>query len=258
VAIADRILPHISGRPLSLVRCPRGADQDCFYQKHASDGFPTEFKPIEIEERDGTDTYLYIEDRKGLVAAVQMGALELHVWGSHVKTLEKPDRLVFDFDPDEDIPFRAVKDGALEMRDRLAQLKLTSFCMTTGGKGLHVVVPLTPKHSWDHIRGFAEAMARIMAQEDPKRYLAVMSKAARKGRIFIDYLRNGRGATAIGPYSTRARKGAPIAWPVTWKALDTLESAHPVTVDTYREALEAEKGDPWRGYFDVRQVLPLG
>lgn len=258
LAIADRVLPHIVGRPLSLVRCPRGAHQDCFFQKHASEGFPTQFKPVEIREKDGTDTYLYIEDKQGLVAAVQMGALELHIWGSHVKTLEKPDRLVFDFDPDEEIPFQAVKDGAVEMRDRLTALGLQSFCMTTGGKGLHVVVPLTPKHGWDHIRSFAEAMARIMAQEDPKRYLAVMSKAARKGRIFIDYLRNARGATAIAPFSTRARKGAPVSWPITWDALGTLESAHPVSVDNYAEALKAEKGDPWRGYFEVRQVLPLG
>ncbi|MCW5718783.1 MAG: non-homologous end-joining DNA ligase, partial [Bauldia sp.] len=133
LALADRILPHVAGRPLSLVRCPRGAGADCFYQKHASEGFPTQFKPIEIREREGTDTYLYIEDKQGLVAAVQMGALELHVWGSHVKTLEQPDRLVFDFDPDEDIPFQAVKDGAVEMRDRLKALGLESFCMTTGG-----------------------------------------------------------------------------------------------------------------------------
>ncbi|MGE3719582.1 MAG: non-homologous end-joining DNA ligase [Bauldia sp.] len=257
LAIADRILPHVANRPLSLVRCPRGAEQDCFFQKHASEGFPAQFKPIEIREKEGTDIYLYIEDKRGLVAAVQMGALELHIWGSHVDRLEYPDRLVFDFDPDPDIPFQAVKDGALEMRERLKQLGLVSFCMVTGGKGLHVVVPLTPKHEWPGVRAFAEALARLMAQEDPKRYLAVMSKAERKGRIFIDYLRNGRGATAISPFSTRARKGAPLSWPVTWKALDTLEGANLVTVENFAERLKSERGDPWRGYFDVDQVLPL-
>lgn len=257
LVIADRVLPHLAYRPLSLVRCPRGAEQDCFFQKHASEGFPAQFKPIEIREKEGTDIYLYIEDRQGLVAAVQMGALELHIWGSHVDKLEYPDRLVFDFDPDPDIPFRAVKDGALEMRERLKALGLTSFCMATGGKGLHVVVPLKPKHQWDGVRAFAEALARLMAQEDPKRYLAIMSKKERQGRIFIDYLRNGRGATAISPFSTRARKGAPLSWPVTWKALDTLEGANLVTVENFRQQLKSERRDPWQGYFDVDQVLPL-
>jgi bifunctional non-homologous end joining protein LigD len=259
LAIADRILPHIANRPLSLVRCPRGEGADCFFQKHAQKGFPEEFKPVEITEREGTDIYLYIEDKRGLVAAVQMGGLELHIWGSHVKTLEQPDRVVFDFDPDEEIGFDAVKDGAREMRDRLAQIGLVSFPMVTGGKGIHVVVPLKPKHRWDHIRTFSEGLARLMAQEATDRYLAEMSKAKRKGKIFIDYLRNGRGATAIGPYSTRAKPNAPVSWPVSWKAVDTLENAHPVTVENFREALKRdEKSDPWKGYFDVDQVLPLG
>lgn len=258
LAIADHVLPHVANRPLSLVRCPRGQAGDCFFQKHAQKGFPSEFKGIEIEERDGRDIYLYIEDERGLVAAMQMGGLELHIWGSHNETLEQPDRLVFDFDPDEDIDFAAVKLGASEMRDRLKKLGLESYCMTTGGKGLHVVVPLTPKHEWDGIRTFAEAMARMMADEAPDRYLAVMSKAKRKGKIFIDYLRNGRGATAIAPFSTRARSGAPVSWPVSWRSLGKLESAHPVSIGTYETALkQLKRSDPWKGYFDVDQVLPI-
>ena len=258
LAVADLILPHIANRPLSLVRCPRGQEGDCFFQKHASKGFPSEFKGIDIQEKEDRGTYLYIEDERGLVAAVQMGALELHIWGSHNKTLEKPDRIVFDFDPDEEIDFAWVKLGAEEMRDRLKSIGVTSFCMTTGGKGLHVVAPLKPKHGWDDIKAFAEAMARMMAADDPDRYLAVMSKAKRKGRIFIDYLRNGRGATAIAPFSTRARAGAPVAWPVSWRNLKQLKSAHPVTIETYAEALkQLKRSDPWKGYFDVDQVLPL-
>jgi len=257
LAIADRILPHVALRPLSLVRCPRGQEGDCFFQKHALKGFPEEFKPIVIAEKEGRGTYLYIEDEKGLVAAVQMGALELHIWGSHNKTLEKPDRLVFDLDPDEEVDFAAVKLGAAEMRDRLKSIGIESFCMTTGGKGLHVVVPLTPKHGWDDIKAFAEAMARTLAADDPDRYLAVMSKAKRKGKIFVDYLRNGRGATAIAPFSTRARAGAPVAWPVNWRNLSKLENAHPVTIDNYADVLKRERTDPWKGYFDVDQVLPL-
>ncbi len=257
VSIADRILPHVVERPLSIVRCPDGAGGDCFFQKHASAGFPKAFKPVKIREKRGSDTYLYIEDVGGLVAAVQIGVLELHIWGSHVATLEQPDRIVFDFDPDETLDFGAVKSAATEMRERLTALGLTSFAMASGGKGLHVVVPLTPRHDWDDVKGFAEAMARVMAAEHPERYLAEMSKDRRKGRIFIDYLRNGRGATAIAPFSSRARKGAPLAWPVAWPALPKLADAHPVTVETATAALKREKKDPWAGYFEVDQVLPL-
>ena len=257
LAAADHILPHVVGRPLSLVRCPDGTAGDCFFQKHASRGFPKSFKPIRIKEKTGSDIYLYVEDVAGLISAVQIGALELHIWGSHVDTLEKPDRIVFDFDPDEELDFGLVKEAAKEMRDRLAAVDLQSFVMASGGKGLHVVVPLTPRYGWDEVKGFAEAMARILAAEHPDRYLAEMSKSRRKGRIFVDYLRNGRGATAIAPFSTRARKGAPLAWPIAWSALGRLESAHPFAVDSAAAALKRQKADPWKGYFDVDQVLPL-
>jgi bifunctional non-homologous end joining protein LigD len=257
LSVADRILPHLADRPLSLVRFPDGAQGDGFYQKHASPGFPKELKRVRIKEKEKSEDYLYIADEQGLVAAVQMGALELHVWGSHVSSLEKPDRVVFDFDPDEAVSFEVVKDSAKEMRDRLKSIGLTSFAMTTGGKGIHVVVPLTPHHGWEDVKAFAEAMARTFAAENPDRYLAEMSKKARKGKIFIDYLRNGRGATAISPFSTRARKGAPIAWPVAWTALPKLASAHEVTVPTAAAALKAMRKDPWAGYFEVDQVLPI-
>lgn len=257
VAIADRILPHVAGRPMSLVRCPEGQGGECFFQKHASPGFPDALKKVEIRDKSGKQPYLYIEDAAGLAAAVQMGVLELHIWGSHVATLDQPDRIVFDFDPDEELQFGMVKDAAVEMRERLQAIGLTSFVMASGGKGLHVVVPLRPKHGWDDVKGFAEALARTLAAESPDRYLADMSKAKRKGRIFIDYLRNGRGATAIAPFSSRARKGAPVAWPLSWKALATLENAHPVSVKDAVAVLKKQRTDPWKGYFDVDQVLPL-
>jgi bifunctional non-homologous end joining protein LigD len=257
LAVKDRILPHVANRPLSLVRCPDGAESDCFFQKHASPGFPDAFKPIRIKEKDGSDTYLYIEDVRGLIACVQMGALELHVWGAHNDTLETPDRIVFDLDPDEDIGFAAVRDAARDMRDRLKTLGLQTFPMVTGGKGVHVIAPLTPKYGWDDVKAFCEAVARTMAAEEPKRFLAVASKAKRTGRIFIDYLRNGRGATAICPFSTRARRGAPVSWPVTWAQLAKLDSAKPVTVETAAAVLKKQRSDPWKGYFDVDQVLPL-
>ena len=257
LSVKDLILPHVANRPLSLVRFPSGAEGDGFFQKRASPGFPAALKPISIKEKEGKGEYLYIEDERGLVAAVQMGALELHIWGAHNATLEKPDRIVFDFDPDEAVEFPIVREAAKEMRARLKHLGLESFVMATGGKGLHVVVPLTPHHGWEDVRAFAEAMARTLAADEPDRYLAEMSKARRKGRIFIDYLRNGRGATAIAPFSTRARKGAPVAWPIAWSALGRLKSAHEATVENAAGLLKKQKADPWAGYFDVDQVLPL-
>ncbi|HET7717368.1 MAG TPA: DNA ligase D [Bauldia sp.] len=257
LTVKDRILPHVADRPLSLVRCPDGAAGDCFFQKHASPGFPDAFKPIRIKEKEGSDVYLYIEDVRGLIACVQMGALELHVWGSHNATLEKPDRIVFDLDPDEDMAFAQVRDAAKDMRARLAALGLETFPMVTGGKGIHVIAPLTPRYGWDDVKAFCEAVARTMAEEEPKRYLAVATKARRTGRIFVDYLRNGRGATAISPFSTRARRGAPLAWPVSWAQLARLDSARPASVENAADLLKKQKSDPWAGYFDVDQVLPL-
>ena len=257
LSVKDMILPHVANRPLSLVRFPSGAEGDGFFQKHASPGFPDAFKPITIWEKEGKGQYLTIEDERGLVAAVQMGVLELHIWGAHNRSLEQPDRLVFDLDPDEAVDFAVVRSAAREMRARLKQLGLESFAMATGGKGIHVVVPLTPHHGWEDIRAFAEAMARTLASDAPERYLAEMSKARRKGRIFIDYLRNARGATAIAPFSTRARKGAPLAWPAAWATLDRLPSAHEATVEVAARLLARRKRDPWSGYFEVDQVLPL-
>jgi bifunctional non-homologous end joining protein LigD len=256
-AVASLMLPHVINRPLSVVRCPDGADGDCFFQKHASRGFPDAFKAVTIKEKEAKGEYLTIIDERGLIAAVQMGALELHIWGAHNATLEKPDRVVFDFDPDEAVPFAAVKDAAREMRRRLKSLGLESFPMATGGKGIHVVMPLTPHHGWDDVKAFAEAMARTMAAEEPDLFLAEMSKARRKGKIFIDYLRNGRGATAIAPYSTRARSGAPVAWPLDWNELAKLASANTVTVESAAGKLLKRRVDPWKEYFAVKQILPL-
>ena len=256
-AVAPLMLPHVVNRPLSVVRCPDGAGGDCFFQKHASAGFPAAFKSVSIKEKEAKGEYLTIVDEKGLIAAVQMGVLELHIWGAHNASLEKPDRVVFDFDPDEAVSFDTVKVAANEMRDRLKSLGLVSFAMTTGGKGIHVVLPLTPHHGWDDVKAFAEAIARTLSAEAPELYLAEMSKARRKGKIFVDYLRNGRGATAIAPYSTRARAGAPVAWPVAWKDLAKLPSAHEVTVETAAAILMKRKTDPWAEYFAVKQILPL-
>jgi len=254
VAVAERMLPHIVNRPISLVRCPQGSGKACFFQKHASEGFPEQFQKVRIAEKAGEEDYLYITDVKGLVAAVQVGVLELHLWGCHVDAIEKPDRLVFDLDPDEGLDFVHVRDAARQLRERLRHVGLQSFAMVTGGKGVHVVVPLLRGHSWDAHRDFAEAMARLMEEEAPDRFVATMSKAKRHGRIFVDYLRNQRGATAIAPFSTRARKGASVALPVSWPALARLANAHPLAVG---EAVKAARGrDPWPDYFKLKQKLP--
>lgn len=256
LAVADRILPHIANRPLSLVRCPRGQSGECFFQKHASKGFPKELRRIWIGEKRGSDEYLYVDDAAGLVAAAQMGALELHIWGACIDSLETPNRMVFDLDPDPSIGFAEVCKAAAEMRERLEELGLASYPMATGGKGVHVIVPLIPDHGWDEMKEFAEAVARSFADEKPDCYLAQASKSARKGRIFIDYLRNTRGATAIAPFSSRARKGAPIAWPVSWRRLGQLKTAQPASIASAGEMLRRQKNDPWPGYFDVQQALP--
>lgn len=255
LAVADRMLPHVAGRPLALVRCPRGSGKQCFFQKHANPGWPDAFRHVRIREKSGADDYLYIEDERGLVAAVQMGVLELHLWGSTAADVEHPDRLVFDLDPDEDLPFAAVVKASLQVKERLEAFDLTSFVMATGGKGLHVVVPLAAGHSWAAHRDFAEALAKLMAADEPSRFVATMAKAKRRGRIFIDYLRNTRGASAIAPYSTRARPGAHVAFPLSWQAVQRLKDAHPASVGDAAVKCARMK-EPWPGYFRLRQSLP--
>lgn len=257
LSVADEMLPHVVDRPLSLVRCPDGRGGECFYQKHASPGFPDAFHAVEIKEKSGSGEYLYIRDTAGLVAAVQMGVLEIHIWGARRDRLERPDRFVLDLDPDEGIGFDAVRKAASEMRERLDGLDLESFLLATGGKGLHVVVPLERRHEWEDHKTFAEAMARMMAGDSPDRYVATMSKAKRKGKIFIDYLRNERGSTAIAPFSSRAREGAPAAFPVPWSALGKLKDARSVHVGEAAGRLKRYKTHPWSGYHDVRQSLPM-
>ena len=208
--IADWILPHIVNRPLSLLRCPGGSQKECFFQKHAWAGLDED---LIQRVRVGDDEAVAIQDLVGLLALVQAGVLEIHPWGSTLKNPEKPDRLVFDLDPGEGVSWDAVVQGANDVRDYLQDLNLVSFVKTSGGKGLHVVVPLRPKASWDEAKAFAAGVAAAMTKASPALYTDTMAKRARTGRIFIDYLRNGRGATAVAAYSTRARAGAPVSTP---------------------------------------------
>jgi bifunctional non-homologous end joining protein LigD len=236
--MGERMLQAAGRRPVSLVRCPGGIDGTCFFQKHANQGFPKQLKEVDVEEKDGTvEQYLYAATPAGLVAAAQMGTIEFHIWGARIDRLDRPDRLVFDLDPDEGLDFAATRAAAVEVRDLLAGIGLASSPILTGGKGVHVALPLRRTISWDTLKAFARTVATLLAQAYPDRYVATMSKARRRGRIFVDYLRNERGATAIAPYSVRARPGATVAAPVTWDELAALDGAHVFTIRNAAERL---------------------
>lgn len=254
-SVAALMLPHLKDRPLSLVRCPQGHRSHCFFQKHDTGGFPADMHHVLIAESSGeSEQYFYIDDVKGIVAGVQMGVLEFHIWGSRRDQVEKPDRIVIDLDPDAGLGFDDVRRGAFDLRDRLADIGLTTFPMLSGGKGFHLVAPLKRRAEWPEVKAFCHGFAVKLAEEAPDRYVAVMSKARRKGRIFVDYLRNERGSTAICPYSTRSRDNAPVAAPISWKEAESVAAANLYTVRSMPERAR-RVGDPWDGYFDAKQSL---
>jgi len=253
--IAPRLLPHVRGRPLSVLRCPRGEGGECFFQKHGHDTFPEAVRSIEVKEKKGSARYLMVDSVEGLVGLVQMGVLELHPWGSRGDRLEQPDRMFFDIDPAPELPWERVADAARTLRELLARLDLESFLKTTGGKGLHVVVPLARRHDWDEVKAFSRAVAMRIAAAEPRLYLATASKALRRGRIFLDYLRNGRGATAVAPYSTRARPGAPVSTPIEWSELEGRLRSDTFRVGNLEERLRRQRRDPWRDFAGLGQRL---
>lgn len=253
--LAPLILPHVRRRPLSIVRCPTGQGGQCFFQKHEHGSFPEAVDSVRVREKEGSGRYLTIDSTAGLVALVQMGALELHPWGSRNDRLEYPDQVIFDVDPAPDVGWEAVALAARTLHAFLAELGLESFLKTTGGKGLHVVVPLDRKQGWDEVKAFSRAVALRFVEADPKRYLATASKAQRKGKTFLDYLRNARGATAVAAYSTRARPGAPVATPVAWSELDGSLRADTFRVENLEERLRKRRRDPWADFFRIRQGI---
>ena len=251
----SQMLPFLDKRPLTLVRCPEGRDGECFYQKHAGSSVPAEIGRIEIREQSGkVREYLFVDSVKGLVATAQIGALELHVWGARSDRLERPERLVFDLDPDPDLPFERVRDAAFELKDVLDRKGLQSFPLLTGGKGIHVVVPTRRIRPWSEAKQFAKGLATMFAEAAPRRFVATAAKAARRGRIYIDWLRNDRGATAIAPYSPRAKPGAPVAVPVDWLELAHFDTARPYTLSNIDVRLPLA-ASVWGGYFSVRQSI---
>ncbi|MXO58468.1 hypothetical protein GRI89_02760 [Altererythrobacter salegens] len=256
-SIAPLMLPFAAGRPVSLVRCPQGRAKKCFFQKHDTGGFGPQVHTVQIPEKSGqSDDYLYVEDAGGLLGCVQMGTIEFHGWQARADDVELPDRLVFDLDPDSGLGYAEVTRAAADIRDRLVADGLESFAMLSGGKGVHIVAPLSRGHSWDSHRDYAKGLADLVAEAEPDRFTATMSKAKREGRIFIDWLRNQRGNTSVLPYSARARAGAPVAAPVTWDELATAANAHPYSISDAARLIERAAGKDLAGWGIVEQALP--
>jgi len=254
--VADYILPFITGRPLALVRCPNGHSGDCFYQKHSFAGLTDAVEISRVEEKDGkAEEAIVIRDLRGLINLVQANVLEIHPWGARVEDVDHPDTLIFDLDPGDGLVWADVIQGAREVRRRLQDLGIESYVKTSGGKGLHVVSPLEPSLDWDELKKFAHSIALAMERDEPSKYLSTMAKKARGGKIFVDYLRNGRGATAVAAYSTRARPSAPISTPVRWDELGPELTPARFTVDNVGRRLAALKSDPWEGFFSRPQNI---
>ena len=255
-AAAPRILPHLAGRPLSLVRCPDGVGEKCFYQKHPLKGV-TGVDTVIVEESEGEAPYMIVNSLEGLIGLVQMGTVELHTWGATQPRLDRPDRMIFDLDPDEGLAWKSVVEAARLVHTTLDELGLKSFLKTTGGKGLHLVVPLARRHDWSEVKGFSGALAEHVARVYPGRFTTSMSKARRKERIFVDYLRNDRGATAVAAYSVRAKASASVSVPITWEELNVKLPSSFFTLQNVAAHLES-KDDPWSDYWALKQTLTAG
>ena len=225
----------------------------CFFAKHAWRGLTGAIRHVDVGEKE---EMLWLDSLDGLIDLIQASVLEIHPWGSTVAQLERPDRLIFDLDPGEDVPWRAVIEAAFDVRRRLEDCGLESFIKTSGGKGLHVVVPVEPAAGWDEAKAFTQSIAEAMAKAQPERYVATMAKRARRGRIFIDYLRNGRGATAVAAYSTRALPQASVSTPLAWDELSASVRADHFRIGNLRRRLDVLTQDPWPNFFKIRQHLP--
>ncbi|WP_258956697.1 DNA ligase D [Legionella sainthelensi] len=255
--VADHIMPFIKDRVLSLVRCSANRN-DCFFQRHYNESTAKALKAITVEAKSGKkEQFIYLNTKNGLYSLIQMNVLEIHLWGSLIANIEKPDMIVIDLDPDPSVAWKAIVESALEVKKYLQEFKLTSFVKTTGGKGLHVVVPIQPEYKWDEVKNFAHVFVTFLETINPECYVSKMTKAKRKGKIFIDYLRNQRGATAISPYSTRARIHAPVAVPISWDELTNDKRDSEFTLKTLPNRLKFLREDPWEDYWRIKQSLRL-
>jgi bifunctional non-homologous end joining protein LigD len=254
-SVADWLLPHLKDRPLALVRCPQGDGHKCFFQKHVDESVTDAIERIEVPEENGTDIYMMANSLSAVIGLVQMGVLELHTWGSREGSLMQPDRMIFDLDPAEGLGWETVVEGAQLMHGLLDEIGLRSFLKTTGGKGLHIVVPLKPERHWDEVKAFSKTVAEHLARTLPDRFTSNMAKNKRGGKIFIDYLRNGRGATAVAAFSTRAKPNATISVPIFWEELDKDVRADTFHVRNLQQRLSELKDDPWKDYWKLKQKI---
>ncbi|HET7728688.1 MAG TPA: non-homologous end-joining DNA ligase [Usitatibacter sp.] len=253
-AVGEWMLPEVKDRPLSLVRCPQGPGQGCFYQKNIDERFSADIERVPVEFAGG-GVYAAASSVAAVVSLVQMGVIELHVWGSTTRDLAKPDRMVFDLDPDPAVPWREVMAAARATRGQLQAIGLESFLKTSGGKGLHVVVPLTRRHDWDEVKEFSRAMAESIERDNPRLFTTRMAKKERPRKIFIDYLRNAEGATTVAAYSVRAREGAPVSTPLHWDELGGRMKPAAFNVASVPRRLAGSRPDPWKPFRRSAQTL---
>ena len=253
--VSEWMLPDLRQRPLSLVRCPEGPGEGCFYQKHIGPAWSAEIERVTIPESTGEGVYAVANSAAAVVGLVQRGVIELHVWGATVRDLAKPDRMVFDLDPDLPVPWRDVMAAAHELRERLAGLGLESFVKTSGGKGLHVMVPLAARHEWGEVKSFSRAFAERLATDEPRRFTAKLAKHDRVRRIFVDYLRNAPGSTTVAAYSVRARSGAPVSTPLHWDELRGRMKPSSLHAANVVRRLHGLRSDPWKTFRRTPQTL---
>ena len=256
--VAPQLLADIAGRPLSLLRCPDGLAGECFFQRHPEPGWDATVHRFELASEDGQPaTYVYVDNARGLLELIRLGVLELHVWGSTAHMPDRPDRAVFDLDPGEGVAWAQVVEAAQDIRAALARLGLRSFVRLTGGKGMHVVLPFAPGPDWTAVKAFSQSLAGRLARTRPDRYVASASKTLREGRIFIDWLRNVRGASCIADWSLRARPGAPVAMPLHWRELGTTRSGADYRLPRALRRAARLRRSPWEGWAEAsHQRLP--
>lgn len=253
--IAQVMLPYLKDRPLSLVRCPEGTEGSCFYQKHISGRIPSSFQPVTLQEGHNFGDYLTINSVQGLKDLVQLSALELHAWNCRRGRPLCPDQVVMDLDPGEGVPWKKVVEAAIELKNLLLDLELESFVKLTGGKGLHLHIPIAPIYDWDQVKSFAQTLARELVARSPEKYVATMSKKVRTKKIFIDYFRNGRGATAVVPYSLRAKVLSAVALPLGWNELKKMKRLERYSMAKALKKIKGRRKDPWEGMLDLRQEI---
>jgi bifunctional non-homologous end joining protein LigD len=240
-AVAPFLLGDIQNRPVTVLRCPGGVKADCFYQRNVGFGLGENVYPFVWKYKGRSYKYIYVKDVKGIMEMIQMGVIEIHPWGATIDKVHTPDRMIFDLDPDPSVPFSEVKNAAFEVRKRLKEAGLESFLKSTGGKGLHIVVPLAPTNRWDEVKGWASALAHKMVEQAPNKYVATITKSKRKGKILIDFFRNDHTATSIASYSLRARPGAPVAVPLEWRELTGLKCANQFDINTVLKRLQSRQ-----------------